>query len=206
MWIVELALRRPYTIAVMSILILVMGVLSVTRMVVDIFPAIDIPVVAVVWNYPRPVRRGHGAAGGAHHRARLLDARSTASSGSSRSRSPASGCSRSTSSPTPTSAAPSRRSARCPSTILRITPPGMQPPNVIHFNASNVPVAQLTMSQRDAARAADLRLRPELHPRAAVHHPRPVHAGAVRRQAAPDQRRHRSAGARGQAACRRPTW
>src|SRR5450432_1926973 len=52
MWIVELALRRPYTIAVMSILMLVMGILSLTRMVVDIFPAIDIPVVAVVWAYP----------------------------------------------------------------------------------------------------------------------------------------------------------
>src|SRR5258708_32975793 len=52
MWIVELALRRPYTVAVMSILILVMGILSVSRMVVDIFPAIDIPVVAVVWAYP----------------------------------------------------------------------------------------------------------------------------------------------------------
>ena len=52
MWIVRLALRRPYTIAVMSLLILVLGTLSLSRMVVDIFPAIDIPVVAVVWNYP----------------------------------------------------------------------------------------------------------------------------------------------------------
>src|SRR3954468_573311 len=52
MWIVELALKRPYTVAIMSLLILLMGVLSVTRMPVDIFPAIDIPVVAVVWNYP----------------------------------------------------------------------------------------------------------------------------------------------------------
>src|SRR3954463_5616148 len=52
MWIVRLALRRPYTIAVMSFLILLLGALSVTRMVVDIFPAIDIPVVAVVWSYP----------------------------------------------------------------------------------------------------------------------------------------------------------
>src|SRR6476619_6681306 len=51
MWIVELALRRPYTVAVMSILIVVMGVLSITRSVVDIFPTIDIPVVAVVWSY-----------------------------------------------------------------------------------------------------------------------------------------------------------
>src|SRR6516162_2640497 len=52
MWIVELALRRPYTVAIMCLLILVMGVLSLSRMVVDIFPAIDIPVVAVVWAYP----------------------------------------------------------------------------------------------------------------------------------------------------------
>src|SRR5881628_1461454 len=52
MWIVRLALRRPFTIAVMALLILVLGTLSLTRMVVDIFPAIDIPVVAVVWSYP----------------------------------------------------------------------------------------------------------------------------------------------------------
>src|SRR5712692_3088351 len=52
MWIVRLALRRPYTIAVMALFILFMGALSVSRMVVDIFPTIDIPVVAVVWNYP----------------------------------------------------------------------------------------------------------------------------------------------------------
>ena len=73
MWIVRLALRRPYTVAVMCLLILVMGVLSLTRMVVDIFPAIDIPVVAVVWNYPGLSAAGHGAAGGPHQRARLLD-------------------------------------------------------------------------------------------------------------------------------------
>src|SRR5437588_11268884 len=52
MWIVRLALRRPYTIAVMALLILVLGTLSLTRMIVDIFPAIDISVVAVAWNYP----------------------------------------------------------------------------------------------------------------------------------------------------------
>ena len=48
MWIVRLALRRPYTIAVMCLLIFIMGMLSLSRMAVDIFPSIDIPVVAVV--------------------------------------------------------------------------------------------------------------------------------------------------------------
>jgi multidrug efflux pump subunit AcrB len=52
MWIVRYALRRPYTVAVMALLIIVLGILSLSRMIVDIFPAIDIPVVVVVWNYP----------------------------------------------------------------------------------------------------------------------------------------------------------
>ena len=52
MWIIRMALRRPYTVAVMALLIIVLGVLSARRMIVDIFPAIDIPVVVVVWNYP----------------------------------------------------------------------------------------------------------------------------------------------------------
>jgi multidrug efflux pump subunit AcrB len=52
MWIVRLALRRPYTVAVLSALIFIAGLLSVTRMRTDIFPSIDIPVVVVVWSYP----------------------------------------------------------------------------------------------------------------------------------------------------------
>ena len=51
MWIVRLALRRPYTFTVMGILIVVMGLFSALRMPKDIFPSIDIPVVAIVWNY-----------------------------------------------------------------------------------------------------------------------------------------------------------
>src|SRR5579864_3866259 len=51
MWIVKLALRRPYTFVVMAILILVMGVISVLRTPTDIFPNINIPVVSIIWNY-----------------------------------------------------------------------------------------------------------------------------------------------------------
>src|SRR6202051_3463897 len=50
--LVRSALRRPYTAAIAAMLIMMMGALSVTRMIVDIFPVIDIPVVLVVWNYP----------------------------------------------------------------------------------------------------------------------------------------------------------
>ena len=51
MWIVKLALRRPYTFVVMAILIVIMGVLSILRTPTDIFPNINIPVVSIIWNY-----------------------------------------------------------------------------------------------------------------------------------------------------------
>jgi len=51
MWIVRLALRRPYTFVVMAILIAILGVTAIITMPVDIFPYIDIPIVSVVWQY-----------------------------------------------------------------------------------------------------------------------------------------------------------
>ena len=51
MWIVRLALRRPYTFVVMSILIVIMGALAIFRTPTDIFPNINIPVVSIIWNY-----------------------------------------------------------------------------------------------------------------------------------------------------------
>jgi multidrug efflux pump subunit AcrB len=51
MWIVELALRRPYTFVVVSMLIALFGALSIVRMPTDIFPVINIPVVSVIWTY-----------------------------------------------------------------------------------------------------------------------------------------------------------
>jgi multidrug efflux pump subunit AcrB len=51
MWIVRLALRRPYTFVVFALLILILGVLSIETMPVDIFPNIDIPVITVVWQF-----------------------------------------------------------------------------------------------------------------------------------------------------------
>ena len=51
MWIVRLALRRPYTFVVVALLIAILGVTAIVTMPVDIFPYIDIPVVSVVWSY-----------------------------------------------------------------------------------------------------------------------------------------------------------
>jgi CzcA family heavy metal efflux pump len=51
MWIVRLALRRPYTFVVLSLLLFIIGPVVMLRTPVDIFPNIDIPVVSVVWSY-----------------------------------------------------------------------------------------------------------------------------------------------------------
>src|ERR1700676_4178104 len=51
MWIVRLALRRPYTFVVVAILILIMGALAIVRTPTDIFPNINIPVVSIIWTY-----------------------------------------------------------------------------------------------------------------------------------------------------------
>src|SRR5256714_6606120 len=51
MWIVALALRRPYTFVVMALLILILSPIVIERTPTDVFPTIDIPVISLVWNY-----------------------------------------------------------------------------------------------------------------------------------------------------------
>jgi multidrug efflux pump subunit AcrB len=51
MWLVRLALRRPYTFVVMALLIVLLGTVTIPRMPTDILPEIDIPAVSVVWSY-----------------------------------------------------------------------------------------------------------------------------------------------------------
>ena len=51
MWIVKLALRRPYTFTVLALLILILGPIVILRTPTDVFPDINIPVVSIVWNY-----------------------------------------------------------------------------------------------------------------------------------------------------------
>src|SRR5689334_11720125 len=52
MWIVRLALRRPYTVLMSVLLVFLFGFLSIRRLKRDILPSIDIPVVIIIWNYP----------------------------------------------------------------------------------------------------------------------------------------------------------
>lgn len=51
MWLVRIALSRPYTFIVLALVLLILGTLAILRTPTDIFPSIDIPVVSVVWSY-----------------------------------------------------------------------------------------------------------------------------------------------------------
>ena len=51
MWIVNIALKRPYTFVVLALLILLVSPLVIMRTPTDIFPNVNIPVIAVLWNY-----------------------------------------------------------------------------------------------------------------------------------------------------------
>ena len=51
MWIVRLALNRPYTFVVIALMLLLVSAVAVMRTPTDIFPNINIPVVSIVWGY-----------------------------------------------------------------------------------------------------------------------------------------------------------
>jgi multidrug efflux pump subunit AcrB len=51
MWIVRIALNRPYTFVVLALLILIVSSVAILRTPTDIFPSINIPVIAVAWTY-----------------------------------------------------------------------------------------------------------------------------------------------------------
>ena len=51
MWIVRLALQRPYTFVVMALLILILSPIVIIRTPVDIFPEINIPVISIIWQF-----------------------------------------------------------------------------------------------------------------------------------------------------------
>ena len=124
-----------------------MGILSLTRMIVDILPAIDIPVVMVVWNYPglspedmerRVVIISERAYSTTVNGIQRIESQSIAGIG----------LLKVFFQPGTDLGTAIAQISAVSNTILRITPPGMQPPAIIQFNASNVPVAQLTVSSQ----------------------------------------------------------
>ena len=153
MWIVRLALRRPYTFAVMALLMLVLGIGSIVAMRKDIFPFIDIPVVSVVWSYTGMPPQEMA------DRIVTIDERAMTTTVNDIEHM------ESTSYPgvsvikvylqpgTKVDTAIAEITALS-QTILRPLPPGIFPPNVVQYDASSVPIIQLaiesdTLSQQD---------------------------------------------------------
>jgi multidrug efflux pump subunit AcrB len=144
MWIVSLALRRPLSVAVMALLMTVLGALAFTRMNTDIFPAIDMPVVIMVWNYPglsaidmerRVVIISERATASVVNDIEHMESESIAGAG----------LIRIYFHPGATTASGIAQMAALSQSLLQIFPPGMQAPNIVDYNAANVPVAQLNV-------------------------------------------------------------
>src|SRR6266849_10122517 len=145
MWIVRLALRRPYTFVVLAMFIVLMGVLTIQRMPTDMFPEINIPVVAAIWTYNGlPPAEMEGRITSQFERAvtttvsgiEHLESQSLA------------GVSvvKIYMQPGTSMANAVAQVAAVSQPILRQLPPGALPPLIMAYSASNVPILQLGLS------------------------------------------------------------
>jgi multidrug efflux pump subunit AcrB len=142
MWIVALALRRPVTIAVMAALMMLLGLIAFLAMPKDIFPAVNMPEINLVWYYPgmsapeveqRIVniteRAGSQTVNGIDH------IESTSFNGI--------GVVKIYMQESSSSALGIAQLSAVTSAIRNFLPPGIAPPTVLDFDATNVPIADV---------------------------------------------------------------
>ncbi len=189
--LVRIALKRPYTFVVMAMLIVIFGVISWICTPTDIFPAIRIPVVAVVWTYNglppddmsgRVVYFYERSISATVNDIEHIESQSMAGYG----------VVKIFFQPTVDINAALAQITAASQTVLKLLPPGITPPYVLTFNASSVPVIQLALSSDTLSEAKDLRLRAEHDPSAACHGRRRRRALALWRQGAAGADRRRS--------------
>ena len=145
MWIVRLALRRPYTFIVLAMLIVLMGVTTVLRMPADMFPQINIPVVAAIWQYTGlPPTEMEGRITSQFERA----ATTTVSGIEHLESQTLAGVAvvKIYMQPGTSMAGAVAQVAAVSQPILKQLPPGATPPLVMAYSASNVPILQLGLS------------------------------------------------------------
>lgn len=145
MGIVRLAMARPRAIIVMALLIFLLGGLYTAKMSKDIFPAIDVPVVAVIWSYTglapvemdrRVTRLSESAITTSVDNIEHVESQSLSGYGIIKVYFQPG---------TPISSAITQISATSQS-VLRGMPQGITPPSIIQYDASDVPIIQLAMS------------------------------------------------------------
>src|ERR1041385_8115028 len=147
MWIVRLALRRPYTFVVMAVLIAILGVSAIISMPVDIFPYIDIPVVSVVWTYnglsPEEMEKRMVTIFERSLTTTVNDIEhieSQSYNGVS--------VTRIYFQPNAKVEVALSQVTAIAQTLLRIFPPGTTPPSIIKYDASSVPILQLGLGSQ----------------------------------------------------------
>lgn len=147
MWIVKLALRRPYTFVVMAVLIAILGGAAIVSMPTDIFPDIDIPVVSVIYSYSgvSPEEMANRIATVAERS--MTTAVNDIEHMESQSYAGATVI-RIYFQPNAKVEMGIAQLNSISQTLLRIMPPGTFPPNVIKYNASSVPILQLSINSK----------------------------------------------------------
>src|SRR5258708_2846804 len=152
MWIVSLALRRPYTFIVLALLIALLGVFTILRTPTDIFPNIKIPVVATVWRYSglSPDEMATRLVLGSERATQVTvngveHTESQSLSGI--------GVVKYFFQPNTSEELSYAQITAMAQTGLAFAPPGTTAPYVLAYNASTVPVLQLAMSSEDLSEA-----------------------------------------------------
>lgn len=152
MWIVKLALRRPYTFVVMALLILLLGVASIKNTPTDVFPEIDIPVVTVVWQYSglsadqmakQITTFSEYTISSAVDNVKNIESQTLAGVA----------VIRIFFQPNVRIDSAIAQVTAVSQTILRRMPPGTQPPFIIRYNASSVPILQLALGSESLSEA-----------------------------------------------------
>jgi multidrug efflux pump subunit AcrB len=147
MWIVELALRRPYTFIVMALLIVILGVVAILHTPTDIFPVIDIPVVSEIWSYPgvspddmekRICTINERGATTAVADIEHIESQSM----------PGISVIKFFFQPGAKVEAAVAQLSSLTQTLLRVLPPGITPPIIIRYSASSVPILQLGVGSK----------------------------------------------------------
>lgn len=145
MWIVRLALQRPYTFVVLSLMLLLMAPIVVTRTPTDIFPNIDIPIVSMVWQYS-----GLSAQEMANRIVYYSERMTTTTVNNIEHIESQSmngiAVIKIFFQPHANINTALAQVAAVAQTQLKFLPPGTTPPNILSYNASTVPILQLALS------------------------------------------------------------
>ncbi|HEV2388230.1 MAG TPA: efflux RND transporter permease subunit [Candidatus Acidoferrales bacterium] len=145
MWIVRVALQRPYTFVVLALLILILGPLAILRTPKDIFPNIGIPVLSIVWDYdglpPQELADRVVAISERVEGTLVNDIEHTESESLY-----GKGIVKVFFHPNVNLSTAMAESTAVGQRVIRQMPPGSQPPLIFFYNASTVPILQLALS------------------------------------------------------------